>query len=538
MVGAGLLVTLLACGGDGTAPDAAGIDPARVLLRASMDLRGVRPTPEELDAVEADPSALSGLLEDYLHDPRFPARVRALWAEVYRTRTDGFLLDANALDLPSEADWVRDAGDEPLRVLGEIAATDAPWTDLVTGDTTLVSPTLAAVYPVETLAPAVTGDGWMRARWTDGRPAAGLLSGNGLWVRHTSTPSNAQRGRANTLARIFLCQDFLAAPIAFAPGQDLLDESRVRDALRTDPACTSCHRTLDPLASFLFGFTSHDPYDAGDSLRYHPEREPLWRDASGVAPGYYGEPLDGRLDTLGRRIAADPRFARCAAEQAWTLLARRPADADAEPAIVAVREAFVQGGATARALARAVVTHPEYAAGEPALVTPAQLASQVRALTGFVWRRDGVELLDIDAVGVTEKQEGLEVEARGVRTLAGGVDGDQVTRGADRPNVPMVLVQARLAEAAAGWAVREAPEGVFPGLTFAETPGSGRAAMEDALVALHRRLYGAVVPPDGVEVQEALALWEAVHAVRGDPREAWAAVLTALLRDPRLLVYG
>jgi hypothetical protein len=503
-----------------------------------MDLRGVRPSPEELDAVEADPERLPALLEGFLHDPRFPGRVRELWSEVYRTRADSFLLDSTALGLPDEATWVRDAGEEPLRVLGELAATDRPWTDLVTAQGTLVSPTLTSVYPVTPGEPAVTGDGWRHATWTDGRPAAGVLAGNGLWLRYTSTPSNAQRGRANALARIFLCEDFLAHPIGFSPAQDLREEGKLREALSADPACAACHRSLDPLASFLFGFTAYDPYDPDEALRYHPERERLWRTTTGIAPGWFGEGAEGRLEELGQRVASDPRFARCAAQQAWTLIARRSPGPAEEDALVRVREAFIAGGATPRALARAVITHPRYADGPPALVTPAQLASEIEALTGFRWTRDGVDLLAIDAVGVIEKQEGVDVARTGYRTLAGGMDGDQVTAPAPLPPVGLLLAHARLAEAAADWAVTQDPARLLPGIDFSETPATMRERMAEAVVHVHRVLYGARVEAAGEEVIAALALWEQAHAIRGDARLAWRTLLTALLRDPRLLAYG
>jgi hypothetical protein len=46
--------------------------------------------------------------------------------------------------------------------------------------------------------------------WTyaDGRPAAGVLSTNGLWWRYPSTASNGNRKRADTPSRIFLCHDY------------------------------------------------------------------------------------------------------------------------------------------------------------------------------------------------------------------------------------------------------------------------------------------------------------------------------------------
>ena len=43
-------------------------------------------------------------------------------------------------------------------------------------------------------------------------------------------------------------------PIQFDLDVNLLDEAAVTDALRTNPACVNCHVSLDPIASYLFGF--------------------------------------------------------------------------------------------------------------------------------------------------------------------------------------------------------------------------------------------------------------------------------------------
>ena len=56
----------------------------------------------------------------------------------------------------------------------------------------------------------------MSARYTDGRPAAGVLATNGLWWRYTTTDSNMNRTRAAAISRLLLCEDFMARPVSFA----------------------------------------------------------------------------------------------------------------------------------------------------------------------------------------------------------------------------------------------------------------------------------------------------------------------------------
>ena len=42
------------------------------------------------------------------------------------------------------------------------------------------------------------GSGWQEAPYTDGRPAAGVLATNGLWMRYYTSQSNANRSLAGS----------------------------------------------------------------------------------------------------------------------------------------------------------------------------------------------------------------------------------------------------------------------------------------------------------------------------------------------------
>jgi hypothetical protein len=119
------------------------------------------------------------------------------------------------------------------------------------------------------------------SRYTDGRPAAGVLSTNSLWWRYGSTDSNANRKRANTASLLLLCNDYLVRPLEFDRNVNLLDEEAVNTAIETDPSCTNCHGSLDPLAGYFFGFWWYDPSNPLENVRYFPEREGRWADYSG-----------------------------------------------------------------------------------------------------------------------------------------------------------------------------------------------------------------------------------------------------------------
>ncbi len=528
-----LLALVLACASPGALPTEEPIPQmaaSAALTRISLDLRGVRPSADELARAGED-GARAALVETWLEDPRFEARVRDLWSEVLLTRTAPRFLSAASYGLSDEAAYSRAVGEETLRILGRVAAEGLPWTTIVTADWTMADPTLAAIWPLE----RTPGEGWQVARYTDGRPAAGILATNSFHQRYDSTASNANRKRANAASRILLCHDYLVRPIEFDRNVNLLEDEAVHAALTENAACVNCHHALDPLASYFFGFSWADPGNPREASHYFPSREQGWRDATGRPPAYYGEP-GYSLAELGQQIAADSRFPTCAVEQAFTLLMRRPVEIDDTDALVRHRDAFLQGGLRMKALLASIVTDPRYLAADvdtslstytgavpKKLVTADLLASSVEGLTGYRWTQGGYDLLQDDTVGV--------------RTLAGGADGYAVTQSATRPNATLLLVQERLAEAAAWHVVHEAPERLLSGVDLTAGPDDDAAGFGRAVARLHLAILGHVVAEDGEEVVAAATLWRDVARIERDPRAAWAGLVAVLLRDPDFLLY-
>jgi hypothetical protein len=508
------------------------MDDRRLLTRLSLDLRGVRPSLDELEAIDRDPSQLDALIDAYLSDPRFEDRVRQIYAEVYLTRADFFALQAMDYGVDGgEPAFARAVGEEPIRLVARIAAEDRPWTDVVTVDWTMATEQTAEAWDLSGHA----GDGWAPAQYTDGRPAAGVLSTNGLWWRYRSTASNANRKRANQASRILLCHDYLVRPIDFDRDVDLLDEDAVQDAIRTNPGCVNCHVSLDPLAAYFFGFWNHNEDSWLEAARYHPERESLWSSYLETAPAYYGDPGTTLAD-LARQIATDPRFPACAVEQAYEAFLRRDVDLKDTDALTLHREAFLAGGLRYRALVKSVVSDPRYRAGDSddplvdaagavplKLVTADLLASQVEDLTGFSWSYADYEMLANDLVGV--------------RMLAGGADGVSVVRSARSPNPTLLLVQERLAELAAIHAVIGAVERGDTRLFVVDLEDPDPSTVVPQIQRLHAAIFGRDVAADGPEVAANLELFDALLAIDGSVPAAWAGVLTALLRDPDFLLY-
>lgn len=507
--------------------------PVRRVTRLSLDLRGVRPSDVEYARAIADPSEVDTLLDEFLHDPRWEDRLVGLYGERFRSLTESFEITAADVGVEDDPGFTRALGEAPIRVLSHVAASDLPYTELVTADWMMSNELLAAVWPTDYPS---AGTGWQVAHYTDGRPAVGVLASTGMWWRFGSTESNANRKRANTLTRLLTCNDYLERPIEFDRSFDLSDADAVTEALTTNKACVGCHSTLDPVASYLYGFWYGQASNPEDASYYHPDREALWLSTTDVPPGWYGQP-GYSLEDLGAQIAGDPRFVECAVETAWELMLRRDREVADQDALTAHREAFISGGLTLRALYGSLLRDPAYLAEDPASpggvatkwMPPDLLASQVEDLTGFRWTSDGYDMLLTDRVGL--------------RNLAGGADGFTVLDPSWSPNATAVLVQQRLAELAGTYAVQTerrmdpTTRRLFTEVDFSETVESDPDLLRLQAQKLYLRVLGREVALDGEEVEVALALWSDIHALTGTGTEAWSAVLIFLLRDPDFVLY-
>ncbi len=548
----GLVGLLASCGTDDPAPvDTSGGEtwegfdtlelPSKskveLLSRISLDLRGVRPSIDEIQRVEADEAELDVIIDEYLDDPLFGSRMMDLYSEIYLTEADTFVyLGADDFGLSSTPDFLEAVGQEPLRIIERIANEDLPYTELVTGDWTMANETLAQMWPVSYPEDA---EGWQVAAYTDSRPAAGVLSTSSLWLRYTSTSSNLNRKRANQVSRIFLCNDYLTREIDFDRDLDLLDSDAIEHAVQNNPSCVNCHASLDPMAAYFFGFWTYQNQSYAEVANYHPDRERLWDDVLGVSPAFYGVPGDS-LDDLGVQIASDPRFAQCAVEQAFTLLLDRDTEAQDMGALTEHREAFLQGGLTMEALYRSVVKDPRYQAGDheevdahggvpTKMASPALLSSMVEGITGYHWTYADYDMMNNDIIGV--------------RTLGGGTDGYTVTRNASAPNATILLVQERLAEGASYYSIASEYElapserQVWTEVDFTETLDTDPDAIVAQMQRLHLLVFGKRVEADGEEIAANLELFEALYTIEGNAPYAWWGVMSALLRDPDFLLY-
>ena len=509
-----------------------GLTAQQFYVRASLDVRGVRPTSAELTQLAANPMQLDGMLAALVDDPRFGNRVREIFAPALRTRRDQYRFGTSDYGLPEDQEVVlqRAYAEETLNIMHYVAVADHPFSEVLTADYTIVDPILLSLWPLA--ADAAQPDGLPEntryAHYTDGRPAAGVLATNSFYWRHTSTVQNANRGRTNAISRAFLCEDYLDRPIDFPKDVDLTDSEGIAQAISTNPGCQACHATLDPFAAHLWGFMQLSD-DTANWSRYHPENELLWAEEVGAAPAYFGTPTSGSLTNLSQAIAADERFVACTTRRIYEAFLGRPATLADEGQLAQHREAFLASELSIKALVRSLLTDPAYRGqtrvsrfgGSPApvalkLVSPALLSTSLADLSGYHMTLAGRELTAVDY---------------GLRALAGGSE-----RGPSAsPSLGRAMVMRRLAEGSAMALVAQAGGGSRVQLLL---QGSDMSAKPDAatVAAVVYEVQSVAVDTSSDEVQTLLSLWDAV-AAEEDAKTAWTAMLTAIFADPSLAVY-
>jgi hypothetical protein len=530
------------------------LSPTQHLLRVTMALSGVRPTPEELEAVRADPGALPAIADRHLAGSGFGTTVRDLYNEALQVRVPAAIYPAGfpasgplaGRDVQAINVSVTEA---PLKLIEHVVVRDQPLTEIVTADYTIADETVAAVWGLTRSGNAQ----WDVAHYSDGREHAGILSDSMLFTRHSTTLSNMNRGRAAAISRALLCYDFLTRGIEVDAAINLADPEEVANAVQRNTACAGCHQTLDPLAAFFGSF--HPIYVPAQLEAYpYPFFTPgLSELFTSTEPGYFG--FAGRtLRDLGRMIADDPRFSQCTATRFYAYFHQVPlAEVPRERA--AALQAVLTSRWSAKDLARAIVLSDDFRIshltaddaeldGVPALdrrfvlkARPEQLASVIEDLTGFRWQAYLNTSLGYGTVGRIDL---MTDSLFGFNVLAGGIDSVNVT-------LPANAMTASASLVVRGLAARAVEHVVDADLDFASSAKLLRrvrerdvdeASVRAQLVELELRLFGSVVDPQSPEVTTGWELYQgALREAGGDARRAWKTTLFALFQDPRLIYY-
>ena len=585
-----LLGFALSCGtgADSAAPIPGGpfverLSPTEQLVRSSMAIRGIRPTVDELEAVDADPDRLEGFVDEWLASDAFGATIRDLHAELFLLRRDttdqlpvkGILADRGY----DQDDLYRSTTEAPLRMVEAIVTDGRPYTEIVTADYATADQVVADIYGLDY---DPNGPVWQQTRWVDGRPHAGLLSDSEMWRRHTSNAQNFHRGRANFISNTFLCENIGGRDVVVEGGVALNDPFEVAHAVETQQTCVGCHQVLDPMAAFFWGYKEQlrrgailEAYnldcdwdwDNGEPprgsyridhwcypLRFYVVTDEDGWDTYGLRPpGYYGTPATDVRD-LGAMMADDPRFAQCTTRNFAGYLGQIDRMDVPLSEVTALQQAFESSGFDARTLVREIVLSDAWRIrrvvadpGEDVFhvglqtVRPEQYSRMLEDLTGFRWvaNQDRPDCPD-NGNNCWNEVDLVNSDLYGFRSMQGGIDAYTVVHPTHTPTPTKVLTMQMAASEAAGWVVENdwrtaASQRKLLGQVEATTTDAGQ--IRGQLAWLHARILGELVEPDSEAVDLSYGLWADAMTRTGDPSEAWKLTISALLQDPGVFFY-
>ncbi len=271
------------------------------------------PDAELLDAAErgdlVEPAGIAAQTRRLLATPRARDAVQAFFAQY--------------LDLPRLARVQRDPADYPgfdahllwametevkLLVDDVVFRRGADIRELFSAPRGYVNSTLAALYGVD--APGAAGSIFVPVDFGEGTPRAGVLGLAAFLTMNAHPSETSPTLRGKFVRERVLCQSVPPPPddidLNLAPGED--DPPTLRERLeqhRDDPACSSCHRFIDP-PGFLF-----EHFDSIGRHREAVDGFPI--DATGELDG---TPLDDSVD-LATLLRDDPRVGRCIARQLY-----------------------------------------------------------------------------------------------------------------------------------------------------------------------------------------------------------------------------
>lgn len=510
-------------GGDGEtdtgAPnDGAPLTGVPALTRASLELRGTRPSLDEIALVQADPTALDELVADFVQTDAFADRAMWIWNDALHTGAWAGQYTRFG-ELPPEQ--VRSLGQAPLRMVRALVTEDRPYTDLVTLDRIQADDRLADLWGIP--GPTDPGDdGWGWVSLPDGRPMAGVLSGNTLWLRYSPDQLQRNRVRANALATMLLCADFLDREGAFEFSVDASALADIEDAVATQGECLACHASLDPLASLFGGFTwKSEVLPRETYVTWSPHHADLA--AAQQQPAYYGVPASDLAD-LGRLVAADPRFTRCGVERLYTGLVGAPPSAASQHHLT---EAFGQADLRLSALALEIARSDAFLHDTPKVLTPEQLATSLRDLLGVPVEDPGARIED----GL-----GALLWSGEHRVLGGGTDDVTVLARNRTAGLGLAVLQAWVARGHVDDAVAADRSRPLDERLLVFTDDDDEEAVRQALATLRTRLLSSPSAPSDPGVDRLYALWSAAGGA-ADPATAWGTVVEALVRHPSQVLY-
>ncbi len=547
------------------------VSPGKTLRRAALIFGGKVPTREEREAVDnGTEEDLRAAIRERMTGPGFHEFLirasndrlltdRHLGEEVI-DKFDEYFVDfvnlywekANAAlekgynspwDYPVFSQWIIQTqygfSRAPLELIAHVVENDLPYTEILTADYIMANPMSDEGYGAKTrfddsedlrefrpseivsyfrnddskilgefdlkLGQAVLDPGNLSTDY----PHAGILNTTVFLLRYPTTPTNRNRARSRWTYYHFLGLDIEKSASRTTDPVALADTD---NPTMKNPACTVCHRVMDPVAGAFQNYGEEgfyrDEWEGLDSLddfykepadgSYTPYQygDTWYRDMR--EPGFDGQIApnsENSLQWLAEQIVADDRFAEATVKFWWPAVlgvevAEPPEDendADFEAKLLtsnaqsaeverlaAMFRTGVAGGApyNLKDLLVEIILSQWFraesvadddpvraaalrSAGVERLLTPEELAWKTQTITGYSWGRSLSSQWDLrrgDSGGYINSL----TDVGEYRLLYGGIDSDGITeRVEDMTPVMASVAQSHAAEISCPIVIRE-----------------------------------------------------------------------------------
>jgi Protein of unknown function (DUF1592)/Protein of unknown function (DUF1588)/Protein of unknown function (DUF1595)/Protein of unknown function (DUF1585)/Protein of unknown function (DUF1587) len=303
--------------------------------------------------------------------PRFEGAVRAFFQDMLAFDTFGELAKDPIIYPAFNSTVALDAQEQTLRTITTLLVTQrGDYRDIFTTRGTYLTRALGAVYRL----PVGTRNGWESADYPTSSGRAGILTNVSFLAlySHPGRSSSTLRGKA--IRQVFLCQAIPDPPnnVDFSVVQDAtnvaLPTARDRlEAHRTSPACSGCHRLMDPLGLTLENF------DGAGSFRAKENGAVI--NANSTVDG---KDFDG-AQGLGQAMHDNPQTSHCLVEKMYHSALGRDTTPAERPIMDFLNQTFQVDGYRVPDLMRAIaVSRSFYAVSAPGgdEVAPQRAANQ------------------------------------------------------------------------------------------------------------------------------------------------------------------
>lgn len=349
---------------DPTRPGTRRLDAYSKASRLSFFLWNTTPDRELLAAATSGalhtPAGVRRQVDRLLASPRLEHGVRTFFADMLGFDQIADLSKDGEIYPQFTPNAKRDMPEQTLRTVVDVLLTnDGDYRDLFTTRRTFLTRALGAVYRV----PVAEKTDWVPYEFPEDSPRTGLLTQPSFTATfsHPGRSSPTLRGKA--LRELVLCQPVPDPPanVDFSQVENTTKGTvRVRlTAHRSNPACASCHRFMDPIGLALENFDG-----AGT---YRSQENGVAIDATGELDGTkFGDPV-----SLGLAVRNHPQLPACLAKRVAEFAVRRPLATGEVAWVKTLSARFVEQNYRLRELLRTVATSEQIFAA-PAMSVPSR----------------------------------------------------------------------------------------------------------------------------------------------------------------------